>query len=432
MFKIKYKYEENWEDLALIIIDGINSALQSLAFAYVLMYCVDKKPRIDKIKLFSMTLIFTLIGTLFTGVFGNSPGFTVFSTHILALGLVFFVYKKNIYNAFIAYTIIYCIIGIYSIIFGNIIFEYVKGLLPIEYINYEVIFIIYIPEYILLILCLKYIKKIELIYKFVVNEGLIIYLLIISFAMDFTITFYLLTAGYKTQLIKNIIYLMFLIFFIGILLYFWKANQKSQQIYKLNEALEIKNNELRKIKHDYGAQISYLYGLCLMERFDDLKISLKNIINNNESTPTAVEVNKNENSLLSLALKPAIEKGIHVIIEEKCDFSLITMSEMELYRVISNIVDNAIKAMNDKGIIIAKSYEYLGNAVIKIENNGPKIEEEYLTHIFKLGFTTKDNDEKNHGYGLSIVKDLVESHNGKIHVKSTDTETEFKIVLPIK
>ena len=114
---------------------------------------------------------------------------------------------------------------------------------------------------------------------------------------------------------------MFFIFFVVILVYFWKVNQKSKQIYKLNEALEIKNSELRKIKHDYGAQISYLYGLCLMERFDDLKKSLKDIINNNESTPTAVEVNKNENSLLSLALKPAIDKGIHVIIEEKCDFA---------------------------------------------------------------------------------------------------------------
>ena len=169
-----------------------------------------------------------------------------------------------------------------------------------------------------------------------------------------------------------------------------------------------------------------------MERFDDLKRSLKDIINNNESTPTAVEVNKNENSLLSLALKPAIDKGIHVIIEEKCDFGLINMSEMEFYRVISNIVNNAIKAMKGQGIIIAKSYEYLGNAVIKIENNGPKIEEHYLTDIFEMGFTTKDNTDKSHGYGLSIVKDLVESHNGKIHVKSTDTATEFKIVLPIK
>ena len=432
MFKIKYKYKTKWEDLALIIIDGINSILQSLIFAYVLIYCVDKNQRIDKMKLFFMTLMFTLIGTLFTGTFGDNPGISIFLTHILALGLVALLYKKNIINALTAHTIIYCVIGIYSIIFGNIIFAYVKELLPIKYISYEEIFIIYVPECILIFFCFIYIKKIEQVYKSIVNEGLIIYLLIMSFAMDFTITFYLLTVGYESQLMKNIIYIMFFIFFVVVLLYFRKIQYKSEQILKLNKALEIKNSEPSKIKHDYGAQISYLYGLCLMGRFDDLKTSLKNIINNNESIPTAVEVNKNQNSLLSLALKPAIDKGIHVIIEEKCDFALINMNEMEFYRVISNIVNNAIKAMEGQGIIIAKSYEYLGNAVIKIENNGPRIEENYLTDIFKVGFTTKDDTDKSHGYGLSIVKDLVESYSGKIHVKSTDTVTEFKIVLPIK
>jgi sensor histidine kinase regulating citrate/malate metabolism len=48
-----------------------------------------------------------------------------------------------------------------------------------------------------------------------------------------------------------------------------------------------------------------------------------------------------------------------------------------------------------------------------------------------MGFTTKENSDKNHGYGLSIVKDLVERNSGKIYVKSTETATEFKIVLPI-
>ena len=282
------------------------------------------------------------------------------------------------------------------------------------------------------LLCFKYIDKLKQIYKLIISEKFSYnYFNNKLLFLDFILTFYLITLSERSQLFKNIIYIIFFMFFIMILIYFWKIHKKSEQIYKLNEALEIKNSELRKIKHDYGAQISYLYGLCLMERFDDLKKSLKNIINNNESTPTAVEVSKNQDSLLSLALKPAIDKGIHVIIEEKCDFNSINMDEMEFYRVISNIVNNAIKAMNGKGIIIAKSYEYLGNAVIKIENNGPKIEEHHLKDIFKVGFTTKDNIDKSHGYGLSIVKDLVESNNGKIYVKSTDTATEFKIVLPI-
>jgi two-component system sensor histidine kinase AgrC len=41
-----------------------------------------------------------------------------------------------------------------------------------------------------------------------------------------------------------------------------------------------------------------------MDRYDDLKRSMKNIINNNESMPTAVEISESENSILSLALKP--------------------------------------------------------------------------------------------------------------------------------
>lgn len=416
----------------MIIIDRITSILQSLIFAYVLIYCVDKKTKIDIIKLIFITISLTIIGILFAGTFGNNPGIIVFSTHLLALGFVGLVYRKNITNALIAHNIMYCVIAVYSIIFGNIIFAYMNELPTFKSINNLAIFVIYIPQWFLIFLCFKYIRRIEQVYKLIVNEGLVIYSLIFSFAMDFIITFYLLTLGYKSQLIKNIIYIMFFAFFIVVLLYFGKIHNKSEQISKLNEILEIKNNELRKIKHDYGAQISYLYGLCLMERFSDLKKALKDIIKSNEATPTAAEVVEDKDSLLSLALRPAIDNGIHVIIEEKCDFALINMNEMDFYRIVSNIVSNAIKAMNGEGIIIAKSYEYLGNVIIRIENNGPKIEEHNLQNIFKVGFTTKENKDKNHGYGLSIAKELVEQHNGRIDVRSNDIATEFKIILPIK
>ena len=375
--------------------------------------------------------MFLLNGQFFTGTFGENGAMSIFVTHVLALCITIAFYKKNILNSIIAYSIIYSVVAIFNIIFGSLFFEYVTTILPIEYINYEKICIMYLPQVVLLIYCFKYINKIKQIHKLIINEGFSTIFLIMSFFLDFIITFYLITLGQKSQLIKNVIYIVFFLFLLVILIYFWKIHQKSEQIYKLNDALEIKNNELRKIKHDYGAQISYLYGLCLMERFDDLKKSLKDIINNNESIPTAVEISEDKQSLLSLALKPAIDKGIHVIIEDKCSFNLIKMDEMEFYRIISNIVNNAIKALDGEGIIIAKSYEYLGNAVIKIENNGPRIHEHILTDIFNVGFTTKENKDNSHGYGLSIVKDLIESNNGKIYVKSTDIATEFKIVLPI-
>jgi two-component system, LytTR family, sensor histidine kinase AgrC len=417
--------------LALISIYTITSILQSIAFTYTIFSCVDKKEEVNKNKLIIMTLLFFLISQFFMVSFKNNPEITMFLSHVAGLILLFILYRKNIWGALTAYTVVYFILGIYYVIFGNLIFEYARMIYPKEYIDYEKIFIIYVPAWILLLIYFKLIKSIRQIHKFIIYQRFSIVFLIMSFILDFILVSYSATFTGKSQLIKNIIYMIFFISFIGILIYFWKVYQKSKQIYRLNEALETKNIELRKIKHDYGAQISYLYGLCLMKRFEDLKKSLKDIINNNELTQTAVEVTIDSKSALSLALKPAIDKGIHVIIEENCDFAFIKMTQMEFYRVISNIVNNAIKAMNGEGIIIVKSYEYLGSIVVRIENNGHKIPENHLNEIFKVGFTTKENSDNNRGYGLSIAKDLVESYNGKIYVKSNEAATEFKIVLPI-
>ena len=419
--------------MALLVIDIITSIIQAIIFSYSIQCCLKKENKINKLKLALMSIIFFVIGSIFTSIWGNLS-VCVFITHIVSLISIIILYKNDKFRATIPYTLIYCLMGVYVIIVSNLFFGFIKNLVSIDYIDIAQILTIYVPEILLIYLWIRYIDKFIQLYKLIISEKInMIVLIITSFCLDFVVAFYLIIYNDESKLLKNIIITILCICLILITKYFGEIKQKSNQIFEMNEALEIKNNELRKIKHDYGAQISYLYGLCLMERFDDLKKSLKDIINNNKSTPTAVEVNNNnENSLLSLALKPAIDKGIHVIIEDKCDFALINMNEMEFYRVISNIVNNAIKAMKGQGIIIVKSYEYLGNAVIKIENNGPKIEEHHLTDIFKSGFTTKDNTDKSHGYGLSIVKDLVESNNGKISVKSTDIATEFKIVLPIK
>lgn len=401
-------------------------------FSYIIIYCLEDKVEINKIKLLSMLVTLIIIGTMFFGSFGNNIWSIVFITHILSLCSVILFYKKNIMEVLTAYTISYLILGIYSIVFGNLIFESINEIFSIEYINYQKIFIIYIPQWIMIFLCFRYIDKIKKIYKLILAEGFSKSIIIMSFVMDFILTFYLLELGEESQLLKNVIDIVLFIFFILITIYFGKVHQKSEQIFQLNEALTIKNDELRKIKHDYGAQISYLYGLCLMNRVDDLKKALKRIIDSNQSTPTAVEINESNNSLIALALQPAVDMGIHVMIKGAGDINLSEMPEMELYRVISNIVNNAIKAMNGEGTIIVKIFEHIESLIIKIENNGPKIDEEHMGKIFEAGFTTKNNTDKNHGFGLSIVKTLIENYDGKISVKSTDESTEFKIVLPIK
>ncbi len=415
--------------MALLLVDILNSMVQAIIFSYSTECCI--KSKVNKLKLVLMTIILFSINSSFTSMFGNLS-VCVFITHIASLIATTIVYKNDRLKALIPFTIIYCLISINAIIFSNLFLGIVKLLISSEYTDIAQILTIYAPQFLLAYVCIRYMDKIIRLYKSIIIEKInMIVIIVISFCLDFVLAFYLIIYNDESKLLKNIIITILCAFLMFIIKYFGNIRKKSDQIFKLNQALEEKNSELRKIKHDYGAQISYLYGLCLMDRFDDLKKSLKDIINKNESTPTAVQVTENRNSLLALALKPAIDTGIHVIIEENCDFSLISMNEMEFYRVISNIVSNAIKAMNGKGIIIAKSYEYLDNVIIKIQNNGPKIPDHHLKEIFKSGFTTKQNSDQNHGYGLSIVKDLVEKYDGKVFAKSTDTITEFKLVLPI-
>ena len=70
--------------------------------------------------------------------------------------------------------------------------------------------------------------------------------------------------------------------------------------------------------------------------------------------------------------------------------------------------------------------------VIEIENTGqgiPKITEDALKHIYSPGFSTKGHD-KERGYGLAIVKELMDSVDGRIIVVTKENSTLFRLEIP--
>lgn len=215
--------------MALIFFDIAASILQSVLFTYTLSYCDDKNRKDNRLKLFFIIIVFIIDAQLFTRVFGNSGTMAIFATHIVGLAITIVFYRKNILNGIVSYTIIYSIIILMSIVFGSLIFEYVRGLFSSKYIIYETIFLIYVPQSLLLLLCFKHMDKIEQIHKLIINEGFSVIFLIMSFFLDFILTFYLITLGQKSQLLKNIIYIIFFVFLIILSIYFWKIHQKSQQ-----------------------------------------------------------------------------------------------------------------------------------------------------------------------------------------------------------
>lgn len=416
----------------MIILDYIASIVQAIVFNKIVQFCVGDSKKNNFRNICATVFMFLVCSPLLTGTYGETKSFSTLIIHILLTVIVLVFYNEKKVYSITAFTMVYYIILISSAIFGNVIFEFFRHIIDARYINYAVIGIVYIPGIIALLLCVRYKESIRRFCHILVKEEFWFSAIITSFFLDFIVMFYLMVLGGKSQVIKNITYILFFLAFAGMTVYLISIHNKAKRIFELNEALETKNNELRKIKHDYGAQISYLYGLHLMKRFDDLGNALKGIINTNQNTPSAVEINKNDSVIFSMALKPAIEKGIHVIIEDQADLSLISIDEMELYRIVSNIINNAIRAMEGTGIIIAKAYNTDNSIHIKLENNGPKIEDNIVNKIFESGFTTKKDNDKNHGYGLSIVRELVEKYKGKISVKSTIDSTVFSIEFPIK
>lgn len=242
--------------------------------------------------------------------------------------------------------------------------------------------------------------------------------------------FYRMSYELEPSGFNEIIFSLLGIFILNITIYFVKIEKNSKEINELNKCLEKKINELQKVKHDYGSQLSYLYGLYLMGEHEKLGDSLKKIINGYNDI--LIESKTINNSSISYIVNGIEHTGINIIINEKIDFNDINMMEVDLQRVLSNILRNAVTAMNGTGVIEIETYCILDFNIIKVKNNGPKIKEDIIDKIFQVGFSTKENKNKDNGFGLSIVKELVEKNNGFIEVESNDIFTEFIIKIPKK
>ncbi len=130
-------------------------------------------------------------------------------------------------------------------------------------------------------------------------------------------------------------------------------------------------------------------------------------------------------------LRSQIKKGITVACEYSDNLPHIQAYGSELNQVWTNIIDNAINAMNGNGKITLKTYKQDEWLVVEIKDSGPGIPEEIQSKVFDPFFTTKPPGEGT-GLGLNISHNIItQKHNGELKVKSKPGETCFQIKLPI-
>ncbi|WP_353570117.1 PAS domain S-box protein [Candidatus Albibeggiatoa sp. nov. BB20] len=104
----------------------------------------------------------------------------------------------------------------------------------------------------------------------------------------------------------------------------------------------------------------------------------------------------------------------------------------ELNQIWTNLIHNALQAMEYKGILnIYVEQEYQNQLKVSISDTGHGIPEEIIDKIFAPFFTTKPPGEGS-GLGLDIVKKIIQKHDGQVDVESTLGQgTTFHIHLPI-
>ncbi len=103
----------------------------------------------------------------------------------------------------------------------------------------------------------------------------------------------------------------------------------------------------------------------------------------------------------------------------------------ELNQVWTNLIDNAVDAMQSKGELHLGTALNGENVCVEICDNGPGIPKEIQARIFEAFFTTK-TPGKGTGLGLNIVFNIIQKHRGKIELESQAGKTCFRVSLPLK
>lgn len=148
-------------------------------------------------------------------------------------------------------------------------------------------------------------------------------------------------------------------------------------------------------------------------------------------------VTRNEKIELSSLIEEAIQdlsfisdkKNINI--ENICQEIYIEGSDLLIYRVFYNLIENAIKYNHNNGYVKIYSKKNKDFAEIYVEDSGIGIANSEKENIFKAFYRIKANEEIGSGLGLSLVKETIKLHRGKIKVLDKEKGSLIKVSLPI-
>jgi signal transduction histidine kinase len=164
-------------------------------------------------------------------------------------------------------------------------------------------------------------------------------------------------------------------------------------------------------------------------RISDLVLAIKEYTYMDQAPLQNVDVIRSLENTLTI-LNHKLKKGVEVKRDYERVPLLVNSFGSELSQVWTNIIDNAVDAMQGRGELRIHVYRDDSCVVVEIGDNGPGIPAEVRAHIFEPFFTTKGVGQGT-GLGLDTVQRIVRKHRGNIQVDSQPGNTKLQVWLPL-
>ena len=132
----------------------------------------------------------------------------------------------------------------------------------------------------------------------------------------------------------------------------------------------------------------------------------------------------------TLALYNGIFADVHIEQRLGAEVPLVRLDVEQIRRVVINLVDNAVEAMERKGHIVVETQRDAANSLVRVivADDGPGIPAAEREKLFLPYYSTK---RRGSGLGLAIVRRIIAEHGGNIDVgDNTPRGTRFTIELP--
>lgn len=179
-----------------------------------------------------------------------------------------------------------------------------------------------------------------------------------------------------------------------------------------------------KIKHSEKLTSDVLKLFLMIDRATSrMAFQLDEVLNFVRQSPMEYEHKSMHEIITSSLSRIVVPDGVSVILP--LDDGVLDCDPRKLESVFSNLIMNAIQAMENKGKITIRIIDESDVLTVEIEDSGPGIPSNLLEKIFEPLFTTKSQGT---GLGLASVKHIVEQHGGHVSVRLRPTV--FSVILP--